>query len=99
MPALLDDVRFAFQPLFNLHTGGVVAVEALARPHDGTVQDLLRMAFRAGYLANTDVALACRAIRHASDHGLGVPLHVNLLALTIAGGQLGKPGIRVSERK
>ncbi|WP_141982472.1 GGDEF domain-containing protein [Saccharothrix saharensis] len=84
MPALLDDVRFAFQPLFNLHTGGVVAVEALARPHDGTVQDLLRMAFRAGYLANTDVALACRAIRHAADHGLGVPLHVNLLALTIA---------------
>ena len=84
MPALLDDVRFAFQPLFNLHTGGVVAVEALARPHDGTVQDLLRMAFRAGYLANTDVALACRAVRHAADHGLGVPLHVNLLALTIA---------------
>ncbi|MEU4443134.1 GGDEF domain-containing protein [Actinosynnema sp. NPDC050801] len=84
MPALLDDVRFAFQPLFNLHTGGVVAVEALARPHDGTVQDLLRMAFRAGYLANTDVALACRAVRHAAEHGLGVPLHVNLLALTVA---------------
>lgn len=84
MPALLDDVRFAFQPLFNLHTGGVVAVEALARPHDGTVQDLLRMAFRAGYLANTDVALACRAVRHAAEHGLGVPLHVNLLAMTVA---------------
>ncbi|MFD1148917.1 EAL domain-containing protein [Saccharothrix hoggarensis] len=84
MPALLDDVRFAFQPLFNLHTGGVVAVEALARPHDGTVQDLLRMAFRAGYLTNTDVALACRAVRHAAEHGLGVPLHVNLLALTVA---------------
>ncbi|GAB3010284.1 GGDEF domain-containing protein [Saccharothrix stipae] len=81
---MLDDVRFAFQPLFNLHTGGVVAVEALARPHDGTVQDLLRMAFRAGYLANTDVALACRAVRHAAEHGLGVPLHVNLLALTVA---------------
>ncbi|MDQ2587522.1 GGDEF domain-containing protein [Saccharothrix yanglingensis] len=84
MPALLDDVRFAFQPLFNLHTGGVVAVEALARPHDGSVQDLLQAAFRAGYLANTDVALACRAVRHAADHGLGVPLHVNLLAMTIA---------------
>ncbi|MFD7656171.1 EAL domain-containing protein [Actinosynnema sp. NPDC059797] len=84
MPALLDDVRFAFQPLFNLHTGGVVAVEALARPHDGHVRDLLSEAFRAGYLANTDVALACRAVRHAADHGLGVPLHVNLLAVTIA---------------
>ncbi|MBW4720895.1 GGDEF domain-containing protein [Saccharothrix obliqua] len=84
MPALLDDVRFAFQPLFNLHTGGVVAVEALARPHDGSVQDLLRTAFRAGYLANTDVALACRAIRHAADHDVRLPLHVNLLAMTIA---------------
>ncbi|CCH33472.1 GGDEF domain-containing protein [Actinosynnema sp. NPDC047251] len=84
MPALLDDVRFAFQPLFNLNTGGVVAVEALARPHDGSVQDLLRMAFRAGYLANTDVALACRAIRSAADHDFTLPLHVNLLAMTIA---------------
>ncbi|WP_433262460.1 EAL domain-containing protein [Actinosynnema sp. CS-041913] len=84
MPALLDDVRFAFQPLFNLHTGGVVAVEALARPHDGSVQDLLRMAFRAGYLANTDVALACRAVRNAADHDFTLPLHVNLLAMTIA---------------
>ncbi|MBB4964697.1 GGDEF domain-containing protein [Saccharothrix violaceirubra] len=84
MPALLDDVRFAFQPLFNLHTGGVVAIEALARPHDGSVQDLLRMAFRAGYLANTDVALACRAIRHAADHDVLLPLHVNLLAMTVA---------------
>ncbi|XVV01393.1 GGDEF domain-containing protein [Actinosynnema sp. CA-248983] len=84
MPALLDDVRFAFQPLFNLNTGGVVAVEALARPHDGSVQDLLRMAFRAGYLANTDVALACRAVRHAADHDFTLPLHVNLLAMTLA---------------
>ncbi|MFT7839066.1 EAL domain-containing protein [Saccharothrix sp. BKS2] len=84
MPALLDDVRFAFQPLFNLHTGAVVAVEALARPHDGHVRDLLREAFRAGYLANTDVALACRAVRHAAEHGLGLPLHVNLLAMTVA---------------
>jgi len=84
VPALLDDVRFAFQPLFNLNTGGVVAVEALARPHDGSVQDLLRMAFRAGYLANTDVALACRAVRSAADHDFTLPLHVNLLAMTIA---------------
>ncbi|GGP61939.1 GGDEF domain-containing protein [Saccharothrix coeruleofusca] len=83
MPALLDDVRFAFQPLFNLRTGGVVAVEALARPHDGTVHDLLQMAFRAGYLANTDVALACRAVRHAAEHDFRLPLHVNLLAMTL----------------
>lgn len=84
MPALLDDVRFAFQPLFNLNTGGVVAVEALARPHDGSVQDLLQTAYRAGFLANTDVGLACRALRHAADHDILLPLHLNLLAMTIA---------------
>ncbi|GLZ28712.1 GGDEF domain-containing protein [Lentzea sp. NBRC 105346] len=84
MPALLDDVRFAFQPLFNLNTGGVVAVEALARPHDGSVQDLLRTAHRAGFLANTDVGLACRALRQAADFDILLPLHLNLLALTIA---------------
>ncbi|PRY29737.1 GGDEF domain-containing protein [Umezawaea tangerina] len=84
MPALLDDVRFAFQPLFNLHTGGVVAVEALARPHDGGVQDLLRAAHGAGYLTNTDVALACRAVGSAADHELALPLHLNLMAMTLA---------------
>ncbi|MFS8103965.1 GGDEF domain-containing protein [Lentzea alba] len=84
MPALLDDVRFAFQPLFNLNTGGVVAVEALARPHDGTVQDLLQAAFQARLLTNADVGLACRAIRSAADFDLMLPLHVNLLAITVA---------------
>ncbi|RAS59975.1 diguanylate cyclase/phosphodiesterase [Lentzea atacamensis] len=84
MPALLDDVRFAFQPLFNLNTGGVVAVEALARPHDGSVQDLLQAAFQAGLLTNADVGLACRAVRSAADHDLLLPLHINLLAITVA---------------
>jgi EAL domain-containing protein (putative c-di-GMP-specific phosphodiesterase class I)/GGDEF domain-containing protein len=84
VPALLDDVRFAFQPLFNLNTGGVVAVEALARPHDGSVQDLLQAAFQAGLLTNADVGLACRAVRAAADFDLLLPLHVNLLAITVA---------------
>jgi EAL domain-containing protein (putative c-di-GMP-specific phosphodiesterase class I)/GGDEF domain-containing protein len=84
VPALLDDVRFAFQPLFNLNTGGVVAVEALARPHDGSVQDLLQAAFQAGLLVNADVGLVCRAIRSAADFDLMLPLHVNLLAITVA---------------
>ncbi|MCP2204420.1 GGDEF domain-containing protein [Lentzea flava] len=84
MPALLDDVRFAFQPLFNLNTGGVVAVEALARPHDGSVQDLLQAAFQAGLLTNADVGLACRAVRAAADFDLLLPLHINLLAITVA---------------
>ncbi|KAA2261688.1 EAL domain-containing protein [Solihabitans fulvus] len=84
MPALLDDVRFAFQPLFNLHTGGIVAVEALARPHKGSVADLLRAAHRAGRLSETDVALAAHATYYAAEHENVLPLHLNLLALTAA---------------
>jgi predicted signal transduction protein with EAL and GGDEF domain len=83
--AQLDNVRFAYQPLFNLHTGGVVAVEALARPTAGSVHDLFREAGRAGHLPQTDAALAAAAIRAAAEHETLLPLHVNLLAFTVAG--------------
>jgi EAL domain-containing protein (putative c-di-GMP-specific phosphodiesterase class I)/GGDEF domain-containing protein len=81
---LLDDMRFAFQPLFNLHTGGVVAIEALARPSNRSAYELLRDAARAGELIETDAALAAAAVRSAADHNNLVPLHVNLLAATVA---------------
>ena len=84
MTGLLEDVRFAFQPLFNLHTGGVVAIEALARPASGSVYELLRDAARAGELLETDVALAAAAVRAAAEHNNVVPLHVNILAATVS---------------
>jgi predicted signal transduction protein with EAL and GGDEF domain len=77
-------MRFAFQPLFNLHTGGVIAIEALARPADRSVYELLRDAGRAGELLETDVALAAAAVRAAAEHNNVVPLHVNLLAATVS---------------
>lgn len=83
MPALLDDVHFAFQPLFNLHTGGVVAVEALARPSNGGIRELLREAADTGQLTPTDYGLAALAIRRAADHELMVPLHINLIAASV----------------
>ncbi|QUQ66220.1 EAL domain-containing protein [Kutzneria sp. CA-103260] len=84
MTGLLEDVRFAFQPLFNLYTGGVVAIEALARPASRSVYELLRDAARAGELLETDVALAASAVRAAAEHNNVVPLHVNVLAATVS---------------
>lgn len=84
MTGLLEDVRFAFQPLFNLHTGGVIAIEALARPASRSVYELLRDAARAGELLETDVALAASAVRAAAEHNNVVPLHVNVLAATVS---------------
>lgn len=79
------DTRFAFQPLVNLHTGGVVAMEMLARPPHGDVQTLLWSAARAGRLEKVDVALAVAAAHHSSAHETLLPLHLNLLADTVVG--------------
>ncbi|HEX2298650.1 MAG TPA: GGDEF domain-containing protein [Pseudonocardiaceae bacterium] len=79
------DTRFAFQPLVNLHTGGVVAMEMLARPPHGDVRTLLWSAARAGRLEKLDMALAVAAAHHSSTHETLLPLHLNLLADTIVG--------------
>ncbi|HEX3778899.1 MAG TPA: GGDEF domain-containing protein [Pseudonocardiaceae bacterium] len=84
MPALLDDVHFAFAPMFNLRTGGVVAVEALARPPQGGARELLRTAADTGQLTPTDYGLVTLALARAAEHQLMLPLHVNLLAISAA---------------
>lgn len=84
MPALLDDVHVVYQPVFNLRTGGVLAVEALARPASGSVRDLLRHAADTGQLIPTDYGLAALAIHLAAEHDSRVPLHVNLLGVSVA---------------
>ncbi|HWE88928.1 MAG TPA: GGDEF domain-containing protein [Pseudonocardiaceae bacterium] len=89
MSALLDGVHFAYQPLFNVTTGGVIAVEALARPPAGNVRDLLRDAADTGQLTPTDFGLAALAVRHAARWDLKLPLHVNLLAATVARAHVG----------
>lgn len=83
VPALLDDVRVVYQPVFNLHTGGVLAVEAKARPANGSVRSLLRHAADTGQLTPTDYGLAGLAIRGAAGHDTRIPLHVNLLAVSV----------------
>ncbi|MGH4008993.1 MAG: GGDEF domain-containing protein [Pseudonocardiaceae bacterium] len=83
MPETSVDTRFAFQPLINLHTGGVVAMEMLARPAHGDVQSLLCSAAHAGQLESLDVALAVAAAHYASEHETVLPLHLNLTADTV----------------
>ncbi|MEU0537953.1 GGDEF domain-containing protein [Amycolatopsis tolypomycina] len=77
-------VRFAFQPLYSLHTGGVVAHEALARPGRGAVPELLAQARRDGRLAEADLGLAVAAVRQDAENPTSLPLHLNLSARTLA---------------
>jgi EAL domain-containing protein (putative c-di-GMP-specific phosphodiesterase class I)/GGDEF domain-containing protein len=103
VPALLEDMHFAFQPLFNLQTGGVMAVEALARPSHGGIRELLREAADTGQLTPTDYGLAALAIRKAAEHNVLVPLHVNLLAQSVCRAHVAlEPvisALRASERR
>ncbi|MFE0027433.1 GGDEF domain-containing protein [Amycolatopsis sp. NPDC059021] len=77
-------IRFAFQPMYSLHTGGIVAFEALARPGKGTAQELLTEARREGRLAEVDLALAVTAVRQEAERPTPLPLHLNLSARTLA---------------
>lgn len=72
-------VSYVYQPMLSTRTGRLLALEALARPEQGTVHDLLRRAARAGQLVETDIALAAGAVLAAEPEH---PLHVNVLALT-----------------
>ncbi|MEV5729464.1 GGDEF domain-containing protein [Streptomyces pharetrae] len=73
-----DTLRFAFQPVVNLSTGGVAALEILARPETG---DVLAEARRDPEL---DGRLAVLAVRAAVRHETLLPLHVNVFAGTLA---------------
>jgi predicted signal transduction protein with EAL and GGDEF domain len=78
VPSWTDTVRFAFQPVVNLTTGGVAALEILARPESG---DILAQARRDPEL---DGRLAALAIRAAVRKETLLPLHVNVFAGTLA---------------
>ncbi|MET8825506.1 GGDEF domain-containing protein [Streptomyces sp. NPDC004610] len=73
-----DSLRFAFQPVVNLTTGGIAALEILARPEAGNV---LAEARRDPELDGT---LAVLALRAAVRTETMLPLHVNVFAGTLA---------------
>ncbi|MEU6367540.1 GGDEF domain-containing protein [Streptomyces sp. NPDC046931] len=78
MPSWTDTLHFAFQPVVNLTTGGVTALEILARPETG---DVLAQARRDPEL---DGNLAALAVRAATRMQTLLPLHVNVFAGTLA---------------
>ncbi|MEU6379698.1 GGDEF domain-containing protein [Streptomyces sp. NPDC046909] len=78
MHSWTDTLRFAFQPVVNLTTGGVAALEILARPEAG---DILAEARRDPEL---DGRLAVLAVRAAARKETLLPLHVNVFAGTLA---------------
>ena len=81
--ALVAEVRFAFQPLINIRTGAIVAVEAFARPAGAHVQDLFREAARQRRLTELDVELAVAAVDAAAEHETLLPLHLNIFGGTV----------------
>ncbi|MGP3981833.1 GGDEF domain-containing protein [Streptomyces sp. KR80] len=78
MPSWTDHLRFAFQPVVNLTTGSVAALEILARPEQG---DVLAQARRNSGL---DGELAALAVQSAARRETLLPLHVNVFAGTPA---------------
>ncbi|MFP3989963.1 EAL domain-containing protein [Streptomyces sp. E11-3] len=73
-----DSLRFAFQPVVNLTTSAVAALEILARPEAG---DIVAEARRDPEL---DGRLAAFAVRAAARQETLLPLHVNVFAATVA---------------
>ncbi|MCL6674606.1 EAL domain-containing protein [Streptomyces panaciradicis] len=78
MRSWTDTLRFAFQPVVNLATGGVAGLEILARPEAG---DVLAEARRDPEL---DGRLAVLAVRAAARRETLLPLRVNVFAGTLA---------------
>ena len=78
MRSWTDTLRFAFQPVVNLATGGVAGLEILARPETG---DILAEARRDPEI---DGRLAVLAVRAAARKETLLPLHVNVFAGTLA---------------
>ncbi|MFJ5309213.1 EAL domain-containing protein [Streptomyces sp. NPDC088350] len=78
MHSVTDTLRFAFQPVVNLTTGGIAGMEILVRPETG---DILAEARRDPEL---DGRLAVLAVRAAARKETLLPLHINVFAGTLA---------------
>jgi EAL domain-containing protein (putative c-di-GMP-specific phosphodiesterase class I)/GGDEF domain-containing protein len=81
---LVDEVRFAFQPVINVKTGAIVAVEVLARPAGGNLHELFSHAARQRRLTELDVGLAVAGVASASENETLLPLNVNVFGGTVA---------------
>ncbi|WP_051717856.1 EAL domain-containing protein [Streptomyces megasporus] len=78
MHAWTHHLRFAYQPVVDLTTGSVTAMEVLARPTEGDV------VAEARHAPEVDAELAALAVRSATRQEGLLPLHVNVFATTLA---------------
>ncbi len=73
--ARLDDLEYAFQPLYSLHSGACLGVEALLRRYRAvgaaTIGDFFDSALHGGRLAEVDMILRDKAIRRFAAAGFG----------------------------
>lgn len=88
-----EDVRFVFQPLINLATGGIIAVEALPR---GNIPELVPETRHQRRLRELDWWLAVSALRAAAGTETRLPVHINVLATALARDRGGVDWLRAS---
>jgi EAL domain-containing protein (putative c-di-GMP-specific phosphodiesterase class I) len=81
----LEGVGFLFTSIANLATGVVVGVEVLPRPRYPEFADVLAGAARCARRTELDVGLAAAGLRWSLEAGIRLPVHINLLADTVAG--------------
>jgi diguanylate cyclase (GGDEF)-like protein len=76
-------VSFAPQPLYSLHSGGVVGIEVQPRPGQPVLREIFDLARRERRLPEADIALAARAAETAAGVDSTFPLHLNIAAPTV----------------
>jgi diguanylate cyclase (GGDEF)-like protein len=76
----IQELRFSFQPIVNIHSGQLFGLEALLRNFSqsgwDTIQSVFDSAYDAGFLYSLDVYLRCKAISQFA--ALGLPESVGL---------------------
>jgi len=80
-----EGIRPFFAPLANLVTGAVVGISVLPRPRDAGMAEVVAATAATTRRAALDVGAVAGGIRRAAELGLRLPLHVDLLADTVAG--------------
>jgi diguanylate cyclase (GGDEF)-like protein/PAS domain S-box-containing protein len=79
-----ENLWFRFEPVVNVRINGIMAVEALPFCECGGLAELRQDAVRKGESAARDIEMAVGALRDFSAYGSLLPLHLNILASTVA---------------
>ena len=81
-----EGIRAFFAPTANLATGAVVGIGVLPRPRDAGMAEVVAAVGGTDRQSAMDAGAAAAGIRRATELGGVLPLHVDLLADTVAEG-------------